>query len=154
MGSWHAHTERWLSSEHLAQETTADEAFAQVFAALPAVEPSDDFVRRAVQAAWQAEARRRRATAWATIAACLVAATVTGVGAYGVLVWASFAEGLVRASASITEHAGLVRRLAFPVEVLPLEAVLIEGFALLASFHVFPDCFFHQPMRCTVLRRG
>jgi lipopolysaccharide transport system permease protein len=57
--------------------------------------------------------------------------------AVGVLVWASLAEGLVRASTSITAHAGLVRRLAFPVEVLPLEVVLVEGVALLLGAGVF-----------------
>lgn len=61
-------------------------------------------------------------------------------GAYvavGVLVWASISAGLSRATTSITEHAGLVRRLAFPHEVLPLQAVLVEGVALLFGAAAF-----------------
>ena len=89
MGRWHTDTERWLSNEHLAHETGANEAFAQVFTALPAVEPSEDFVRRAVQAAWHARARRRRAIAYSSVAASLVAAAATGVAAYGLFAGAS-----------------------------------------------------------------
>jgi hypothetical protein len=85
MGRWHTHTERWLSNEHLAQEAAAEEAFAQVFAALPAVEPSEHFVRKTVHAAWQAQARRKRSTVYAALAASLMAAAATGVAAYGLL---------------------------------------------------------------------
>jgi len=85
MGRWHTQTEHWLSSEHLAQETAADEAFAHVFAALPAIEPSEDFVRRTVQAAWQTQVRRRRTTAYAAIAASLLATVTAGVTVYALL---------------------------------------------------------------------
>jgi len=85
MGRWHRLTDDWLSSEHLDHEGAAHEAFSRVFAALPAVEPSEDFVRRAVHMAWQARARRRRVTVYAGLAASLVGAATAGVAAYGLL---------------------------------------------------------------------
>ena len=85
MAGWHSRTEHWLSSERLAQDATSDEAFAHVFAALPAIEPSEDFVRRTVQAAWQARAHQQRVTASVAIAASLLATVTAGVTAYGLL---------------------------------------------------------------------
>ena len=82
MGRWRRLTDDWLFSEHLDREGAAHEAFSQVFAALPAVEPSEDFVRRAVYMAWQERDRRRRMTAYA-MAASLVGAATAGVAAYG-----------------------------------------------------------------------
>jgi len=83
MSRWHTQTERWLSHELHGQDAAADEAFSQVFAALPAVEASGDFVRGAVHAAWLARARRRRMVACAAVAASLVAAGAAGVIVYG-----------------------------------------------------------------------
>ena len=85
MGRWHRLTGDWLSSEHLDHEGDAHAAFSQVFAAIPAVEPSEDFVRRAVHMAWQAQARRRRVIVYAAFAASLVGAVAAGVAAYGLL---------------------------------------------------------------------
>ena len=85
MNRWHMLSDDWLSSEHLNHEGSAHEAFSRVFAALPAVEPSEDFVRRAVQMAWRAQARRRRVTVYAALAASLLGAAMAGVAAYGLL---------------------------------------------------------------------
>ena len=85
MSRWHRLTDDWLSSEHLNHEGSAHEAFSRVFAALPAVEPSEDFVPRAVQMAWRAQARRRRVTVYAALAASLLGAAMAGVAAYGLL---------------------------------------------------------------------
>jgi hypothetical protein len=85
MAGWHSRAELWLSSERLAQDAASDEAFAHVFAALPAIEPSEDFVRRTVQAAWRMRTRRRRATTFVAVAASLLATVTAGVTAYGLL---------------------------------------------------------------------
>ena len=58
----------------------------------------------------------------------------------GVLVWASVSEALSRAALSITDHGGLVKRLAFPPEVLPLQAVLSELLFLLLGALAFLAC--------------
>jgi hypothetical protein len=84
MGRWRAHTANWLSSEQHDPDAAADAAFAQVFAAVPPVEPSADFVRRAVDAAWLARARRRRTVALASLAASVLPAAAAGVTAYSV----------------------------------------------------------------------
>jgi len=84
MGLWRAYTKNWLSSEQHDLDDAADAAFAQVFAALPAVEPSGDFIQRAVDAAWLARARWRRTIAVASLAASVLLAAVAGAIAYGV----------------------------------------------------------------------
>lgn len=84
MGRWRRLTDDWLSSEHLDREPAADQAFSRVFSALPAVEPSQDFVRRAVHLAWRERVRRRRMTVYA-IAASLAGAATAGIAAYGLL---------------------------------------------------------------------
>jgi hypothetical protein len=84
MGRWRKLTDDWLSNEHLDQEGAADKGFARVFAALPPVEPSEDFVRRAVHVAWQERRRRRRMAAFA-LAASIVGAATAGIAAYGLL---------------------------------------------------------------------
>ena len=85
MSQWRTHTETWLSSEQQGLDDAADEAFAHVFAALPAVEPSVGFVPRAVDAAWRARGRRRRAIALAGLAVSVAGAGTAGAAAYGVL---------------------------------------------------------------------
>ncbi|MBI4885776.1 MAG: hypothetical protein HY824_01665 [Acidobacteria bacterium] len=90
MGNWRDLANYWLSFErHLDEAAGADEAtdaaFAKVFAALPAVEPSAAFVHQAVDAAWAARARSRRAAVFAGLAAS-VAVTASGAAvAYALL---------------------------------------------------------------------
>jgi len=43
----------------------------------------------------------------------------------GMTAWSSFADGLVRATTSITQHASLVRKVHFPSVVLPAQMVLV-----------------------------
>jgi hypothetical protein len=81
MGRWRTETERWLSSEQHGQ-ADADEAFARVFAALPAIEPAASFVSQAVEAAWLARARRRRIAAIAAAAAAVLLAAIGGTVVY------------------------------------------------------------------------
>jgi len=101
MGRWRTHTEEWLSNEQHGQDDAADQAFTQVFAAIPAVEPSAGFVQRAADAAWLARARRRRAMALTSLAASVAAAAGMAAIAYGV---ASMAGGwlLTAAASSMT----------------------------------------------------
>lgn len=53
----------------------------------------------------------------------------------GMMGWSAFADGVVRATTSITDHAHLLRKLNFPAVVLPahlvLSAVVNQGFRLL-----------------------
>ena len=67
--------ERWLAEEERGHDEAADAAFAQLFAAVPTIEPSPAFVGQVVAAAWQWRARRRRlvVVGWAA-ASVLVAA--------------------------------------------------------------------------------
>ncbi|NOT26642.1 MAG: hypothetical protein HOP16_11125 [Acidobacteria bacterium] len=87
MGHWRRQTEHWLASEELG-EGASDDMLGRVFAALPPVQPSQDFARHAVQAVWQRRARQRRVTAVMTIAASVLAAA-SGVLAYVLLGGAS-----------------------------------------------------------------
>lgn len=84
MAHWRTHTEHWLSSEQQGLDDAADAAFAQVFSALPAVEPSSDFVQRAAAAAWRARARYRRTVAVAGLAASILVVLTAAAAAYGV----------------------------------------------------------------------
>ena len=84
MGRWRTNTEHWLSNEEQALDDAADAALQHVFAALPSVEPSSDFVQRAVEAAWVARARRRRAVLVASLAASVFVVLAAGAAAYGV----------------------------------------------------------------------
>ena len=83
MGDWRKHTELWLSNEEH-DLVDADAAFAQVFAALPVIEPSNGFVQRVTRAAWLARSRRRRAIAVGSLAASVLIAVTAGAVAYGV----------------------------------------------------------------------
>ena len=84
MGRWQKHTEHWLSNEEQGLDDAADAAFQHVFAAVPAVEPSSDFVRRTVEATWRARARRRRTVLVSSLAASVFVAVTAGATAYGV----------------------------------------------------------------------
>ena len=103
MGRWRRQTEQWLGKEEFA-EGAPDEMLEQVFAALQPVRPSQDFVLRAVHAAWQARARRRRFFTATAIASSVLAA-VSGVLAYALLGDAS--SWLISSTAAIvTRPAG------------------------------------------------
>ena len=65
----------WLAREQQGDEDLAEAAFAQLFAALPKVEPGLAFFERTAQAAWRARARHRRVVMAARVAASLVIAT-------------------------------------------------------------------------------
>ncbi len=84
MNDWRTRAETWLAQERMDEAETADRAFVHVFRALPAIAPAEDFVHRAVAAAWQA--RRRPQSAWivGTFAASLLFALVTGGAMYAV----------------------------------------------------------------------
>ena len=64
----------WLEAEQSGRDDTAEAAFAQLFAELPAVEPDTDFVSRTVRVAWRARARRGLATRLARVAAAVLVA--------------------------------------------------------------------------------
>jgi lipopolysaccharide transport system permease protein len=49
----------------------------------------------------------------------------------GIVVWAGFAEGLGRATNVIVENGNLIKKLAFPTELLPLNAVLTHTVTML-----------------------
>ena len=84
MGRWQKNTEHWLSNEEQGLDDAADAAFQHVFAAVPAVEPSSDFVQRTVEAVWRARVRRRRVVLVSGLAASVFVALTTGAAAYGV----------------------------------------------------------------------
>jgi hypothetical protein len=87
MGRWRRRTELWLGSEDGAEDLP-DEMLGQVFRALPAVPPSRDFARLAVEAAWQTKSCRRRLRVSMAIAASVLAAA-SGAVAYFLLDGAS-----------------------------------------------------------------
>ena len=87
MGRWRRQTEQWLGSEE-GPEGLPDEMISQVFHALPAVSPSRDFGRLAVEAAWRTKARRRRLEVAMAVAASVLAAA-SGAIAYVLLNGAS-----------------------------------------------------------------
>jgi hypothetical protein len=83
MGLWRARAKQWLSTEQQHEldgsaNAAADAAFRRLFAVLPGVVPSDDFVRRTAAAAWRGrlDRHRRRTT---QIAAAIVLAMVGSV---------------------------------------------------------------------------
>jgi hypothetical protein len=105
MGRWRTNTEHWLSNEERGLDDAADAAFQHVFAVLPAVEPSSDFVQRAVEAAWRARARQRRNLLVACVAASLFVVVTTGAAVYGVF---GFAGGwLLTMAAGIATNAAV-----------------------------------------------
>jgi hypothetical protein len=71
--------ERWLFSEETGQDDAAEAEFAQLFTALPRVEPGADFVQRTVAEVWRMRARHRRilALGWAAAIILVVAGAVT-----------------------------------------------------------------------------
>jgi hypothetical protein len=66
--------ERWLAEEEQGHDDAADDAFAQLFTAVPRIEPRPAFVEQAVTAAWHWRARRRRLVAFGWAAASVLVA--------------------------------------------------------------------------------
>ena len=64
--------EQWLAAEQDGEDDAADTAFAQLFSAMPRVEPAPAFVQQAVTAAWRWRARRRRLMVFGAVAAALL----------------------------------------------------------------------------------
>jgi hypothetical protein len=71
--------ERWLASEEQGDDAAAEAGFAQLFAALPKVEPGPEFFERTAVAAWSARLRRRTTVMLAQAAASIVV-VVGGLG--------------------------------------------------------------------------
>src|SRR2546427_793263 len=94
--------ERWLAEEERGHDEGADAAFAQLFAAVPRIEPRPAFVEQAVTAAWRWRARRRRliASGWAA-ASVLVAAGVLGL----YLASSTLAPVFIKTLAYVSGHA-------------------------------------------------
>jgi lipopolysaccharide transport system permease protein len=55
----------------------------------------------------------------------------------GVLVWTGFAEGLMRAGGVIVDNGNLIKKLAFPTDLLPFNAVLVAKTTMLFGVGVF-----------------
>lgn len=64
----------------------------------------------------------------------------------GVLVWTSFAESLARGCNVIVENGNLIKKLAFPSEVLPLNVVLVNLITMLFGVAVFVLACFATPL--------
>jgi hypothetical protein len=84
MAGWRSRMDNWLSLQQQDLDEAADAALAEVFAALPPVEPSPDFVQRAVAAAWAEHARARRTALLAGAAAAALVALTSAAVAYTV----------------------------------------------------------------------
>ena len=105
MSHWRTRTEHWLSNEHGEQDASGD-ALTAVFAALPTIEPSEDFVPRSVHAAWLVRTRRRRIGVSAAIAASVLVAAAAGAVAYdlasGSSSWALAALAAVATNSTVS----------------------------------------------------
>ena len=55
----------------------------------------------------------------------------------GIIIWASISESLTRGCSSIVENGNLIKKLAFPSEVLPLNVTLVSQITLLFALAVF-----------------
>ncbi len=104
----------WLRAERRSQDALAEALFARLVAEMPPIEPGADFVRRTVQAAWRARARRRRVMRLAGVAAALLLGITSFFALYGLSAWAghlivrgavAFADGLVWFVTSVGEGA-------------------------------------------------
>jgi hypothetical protein len=156
MGSWRTLTENWLSNEHLDHEAAADDAFSHVLTALPTIEPSEDFVQRAVRAAWLVRSRRQTAVGYAAIAASVLIAAAAGIVAYGFAsgasgwavttvarVAASSAVSILMAAATSVEwwaamaHTGslVAGVVTMPQNAIGLVAIELAGGAALYALH-------------------
>ena len=91
---------RWLEAERSGRDEAAELEFARLFAEVSAIEPSADFVGKAVQAAWRAHARRRLMLRVARVAAALViaVAAVASMSVFGLLIVNAAVRGTVAVS--------------------------------------------------------
>ncbi len=130
-----------------------DGAFMRLFSTLPLVEPSAGFIQRTVDAAWEAQAARRRWIHWAAAAAVLTVVgsasivAMLGAPAWVVLTAAQAGAGsvmtLVWSATAVAEFWGLmvsagaaVARVAvMPQSVAALVATELLGAAALYSLH-------------------
>jgi len=64
----------------------------------------------------------------------------------GVMVWAAFAESLVRGCNCIVENGNLIKKLAFPSETLPLTVVLVNVITMMFGVVVFLATCFLTPL--------
>ena len=55
----------------------------------------------------------------------------------GVVVWSAFADSLTRATLSFTDRGELLKRVAFPAEVLPFQSIVAQQLLMLAGLLVF-----------------
>ncbi len=55
----------------------------------------------------------------------------------GVLVWSSFGDSISRCSSSIVENGNLIKKVAFPSEILPLDVVLVNIVTMLFGMVMF-----------------
>ena len=133
-------------------EDAADADFSRLFAALPPVQPSADFVQRTVDAAWEARTRRRAFRFAAAAAAVVVIAfgvllATTGAPAWLVPTSARVVAGSVMAvlwsATAVAEFWTLMVRmgtaiaglLVMPQSVALLVTIELVGAAALYSLH-------------------
>jgi hypothetical protein len=156
MAPWRTHVETWLEAEQAGRDDAAEAALDHVFAALPAVEPSPDFVARASETAWAAAGHRRRMVGLAATVAAVLVVGASAAGLYvafdGRIAWllaaaASLASGavlsLVTAGAtvagwwSISADAGLAlaTAIANPYSVVALATIELVAIAALVTLH-------------------
>jgi lipopolysaccharide transport system permease protein len=64
----------------------------------------------------------------------------------GIVVWAGFSEGLVRATNVIVDNGNLIKKLAFPTEILPLNMVLVSLTTMLFGVGAFLLAVFVSPL--------
>jgi hypothetical protein len=89
----------WLIAEERGDEDAAEAAFADLFAAVPRVEPRAMFVEQAVTVAWRWRAVRRRRLAMAWAAAALL---ILGVATAGYFASPLFARAAVKTIAFVS----------------------------------------------------
>ena len=152
MGEWRQDAERWLESEGH-DDPAAEAAFASLFSAMPAVEPSPSFVQRTVDAAWAVRARRRRVMQWSGVAAAAIVALSVAVsvglgvpawvmsvtaqvfaGSIKALMWAATA-GLELAAVMARTGAAAARVAVMPQSLAALLIVELIGAGALYSLH-------------------
>lgn len=90
------HGRDWLDAEQHGRDDVAELAFARLVAELPPIEPSPDFVSRAVHTAWRARARRRLISRLARVAAGVLIAAASLALTYAVGIF--IAGALVRST--------------------------------------------------------
>ncbi|MCZ6597175.1 MAG: ABC transporter permease [Planctomycetota bacterium] len=64
----------------------------------------------------------------------------------GVLVWAAFAETISRGTGVVLENGNLIKKLAFPSEVLPLNTTMVGGVTMLFGVAVFVAACLFTPV--------